>query len=242
MRFLVEPWEKASTRASLKFMRVFALLTVLFAVACSHDLDGFSSGGEQGSSGPTLRTQAAAKANGVTSFELTPSGGTREGDLLWYVVLTLGRVVTPAGLTQVESIQNACIPSVIWLYSRVATESTQATQKFELEAAADIDATLLVVSGVDPTLRAHAVKGIDIPATSFQAEPLPVGASDVPGTALFTVLFGNTTGPTGASPLASNGSAKFFTVPVASSGAVTLPAMPVSQSCGTVITALFKNR
>lgn len=246
VRFLVEPWEKASTRASLKFMRVpglFALAgTLIFAgFGCNRDLEGFSSG--NASSGFGLRTQAAAKGSALSSFELTADGA-NEGDLLFYVVLTTGggTVVTPAGLTVVDAIENKCIPAVIRIYSRAATEAHVA-QKFEIEApAAEVEATLLVISGVDPSVRAHVSKGIQIADTTFQADPITVATNDAPGHLLFTVLYAGSTSPTGAALLTSNGAAAFSTLAAPAAGSITPPSMTVKDSCGTVITTVLKDR
>jgi hypothetical protein len=222
------------------------LLVGLPEAGCSRDLDGFSSGDTApapAGSGPVLRTQANAKGTQVTSFELTPSGGTREGDLLWYVVLSLGgKIKTPPELNQVEAIENKCIPSAVWIYSRTATESMQATQKFELDAPGDINATVLVIGGVDPTIRSQAVRGSKVDEASFQPDPISVGSSDAPAHVLFTALFTETDGPPGGTLLASNATGKFFTFPVANAGPLTPPAMPLEPSCATIGTTLFKDR
>lgn len=246
MRFLVEPWEKARAHANLEKMRLLAVFAVSAALSGSGcwDLDGFSDGESTSSSGLTLRTQAAVEGTEVSSFVLSPPGPAHVGDLLFYVIAVTGggEVVTPEGFTLVDSIENRCVPAVIWIFSRAATQAGVA-QRFEMKAVADnVEATLLVIGGVDPIVRAHAAKAVDVASTTFQADPITVAENDAPAHLLFTALFAGNTPPTGATALTSNGAAAFSTLAAPTAGSLTPPAMTVDKSCGTVITTVLKDR
>jgi hypothetical protein len=227
-------------------MRAIALAAAVLTASCS-DLDGLSGDGTGAGAGKVvLRTQASASGPNMTSFELVTSSGAKDGDLLFYAVVTKGASLRPpSGLTLVDDLKNSCASTHLYLYTARAVESSQVTQKFELDSeAANVEATLLVVSGLDPVARSNTSKvaNADEGDATFAAAPVTVAGGDLPAQVLLSYVYPpSSEAPEGTTLFAKNGPANFFLLAASSAGAIEPPPSPAgSRTCGFAIATVFK--